>query len=165
MTRKEILETAAACVCGQREEDYGSPEDNFETIAGLWKIYLKAKCISSSADVCVMAEDVAMMMALLKIARIASGRAKVDSFVDLAGYAACGGEIGTHFGKTAEKTCFGKPASNTDLHAYWDDYGAGVCCSNCGISLFHQDENNNAGIEPSRFLYCPYCGAEMDEEE
>lgn len=95
MTRKEILETAAACVCGRREEDYGSPEDNFETIAGLWKIYLKAKCISSSADVCVMAEDVAMMMALLKIARIASGRAKSDSFVDLAGYAACGGEIGT----------------------------------------------------------------------
>ena len=95
MTRKEILETAAACVSGQREEDYGSPEDNFETIAGLWEIHLKAKCISSSADVCVMAEDVAMMMALLKIARIASGRAKVDSFVDLAGYAACGGEIGT----------------------------------------------------------------------
>ena len=100
MTRKEILETAAACVCGQREEDYGFPEDNFETIAGLWKIYLKAKCISPSTDVCIMAEDVAMMMALLKIARIASGRAKSDSFVDLAGYAACGGEIGTGGNKT-----------------------------------------------------------------
>lgn len=36
-----------------------------------------------------------MMMALLKIARIATGQAKSDSFVDLAGYAACGGEIGT----------------------------------------------------------------------
>lgn len=95
MTRKEILETAAACVCGRREEDYGSPEDNFETIAGLWEIYLKAKCISPSADVCVMAEDVAMMMALLKIARIATGRAKSDSFIDLAGYAACGREIET----------------------------------------------------------------------
>lgn len=95
MTRKEILETAAACVCGQREEDYGSPEDNFETIAGLWEIYLKAKCISSPADVCVMAEDVAMMMALLKIARIATGRSKPDSYIDLAGYAACGGELGT----------------------------------------------------------------------
>ena len=33
-----------------------------------------------------------MMMALLKIARIASGN-NPDSFVDLAGYAACGGEI------------------------------------------------------------------------
>ena len=34
-----------------------------------------------------------MMMALLKIARIKSGTATEDSFVDLAGYAACGGEI------------------------------------------------------------------------
>ena len=33
------------------------------------------------------------MLALLKIARIASGRAKEDNWVDLAGYAACGGEI------------------------------------------------------------------------
>lgn len=95
MTRKEILETAAACVCGDREQDYGAPEHNFETIADLWEIYLKTKCVSPSSDICVMAEDVAMMMALLKIARIATGRAKSDSFIDLAGYAACGGEIGT----------------------------------------------------------------------
>lgn len=50
-------------------------------------------------------------------------------------------------------------------HGYWDDYGAGVCCSNCGVSLFHQDENNNAGINPSGFDYCPYCGALMDLED
>jgi len=33
------------------------------------------------------------MMALLKIARIRTGTATEDSFVDLAGYAACGAEI------------------------------------------------------------------------
>jgi hypothetical protein len=32
-------------------------------------------------------------MALLKIARIRTGTATEDSFVDLAGYAACGAEI------------------------------------------------------------------------
>ena len=37
--------------------------------------------------------DVAAMLALLKIARIASGHAKEDNWIDLAGYAACGGEI------------------------------------------------------------------------
>lgn len=37
--------------------------------------------------------DVAMMMALLKIARIRTGTATDDSYVDLAGYAACGAEI------------------------------------------------------------------------
>jgi hypothetical protein len=34
-----------------------------------------------------------MMMALLKIARIASGQTKEDNYVDLCGYAACAGEI------------------------------------------------------------------------
>lgn len=50
-------------------------------------------------------------------------------------------------------------------HAFWSDYGSGVCCTNCGVSLFHQDENNNWGIEPSKFMFCPSCGALMDEEE
>lgn len=54
--------------------------------------------------------------------------------------------------------------SGTNVKGCWDDYGVGVCCSNCGISLFHQDENNNFGIEPSGFLFCPFCGAEMSGE-
>lgn len=70
-------------VNGDREHDYGTPEDNFKTIAGLWSAYI-GKEISSI--------DVAMMMALMKIARIKAGT-KPDSFVDLAGYAACGAEI------------------------------------------------------------------------
>ena len=71
-------------VCGHRESDYGSPEDNFATIARLWTAY---------TDKEFTAKDVAMMMALLKIARIKSNNATLDSFIDLAGYAACGGEI------------------------------------------------------------------------
>lgn len=42
------------------------------------------------------ANDVAMMMALLKIARIRTGTATDDSYVDLAGYAACGAEINSN---------------------------------------------------------------------
>jgi len=81
--RKDILEEAEKCVCGQREEDYGSPEDNFRLIAEFWSSYTGA-AISS--------KDVAVMMALLKIARIKTGD-KRDNFVDLAGYAACAGEV------------------------------------------------------------------------
>jgi hypothetical protein len=33
------------------------------------------------------------MLALMKISRISSGHAKADNWIDLAGYAACGGEI------------------------------------------------------------------------
>ena len=41
------------------------------------------------------AEDVAIMMCLLKIARIATGEPKADNYIDLAGYSACAGEIAT----------------------------------------------------------------------
>ena len=85
MKRTEILDAAKRCVCGDREQDYGSPENSFETIAKFWSTYLHGFPID--------AKDVAAMLALLKIARIASGHAKEDNWVDLAGYAACGGEI------------------------------------------------------------------------
>ena len=93
MTRKDILETAGKCVLGDREKDYGSPEDNFRRIAGLWNEYVKSRSLG-----CVIfePEDVAIMLILLKVARIASGNLKEDNWVDIAGYAACGGEIQTN---------------------------------------------------------------------
>lgn len=91
LTRADILHAAEKCVCGQRETDYGTPEDNFKTIAELWEAYLNKACIRG-VNVRVEAKDVAVMMALLKIARIAAGGGKADSWIDLAGYAACGAE-------------------------------------------------------------------------
>ena len=92
MTRKEILAAAEKCVCGQREEDYGTPEDSFRLIAELWMPLIKA-CVPEGTDVCVLPETVALMMALLKVARLIKSPEHLDSWVDLAGYAACGGEI------------------------------------------------------------------------
>ena len=91
MNREEILAEAKKCVCGDREQDYGTPEDNFATIAGLWTTYLQT---THPMDHTITAKDVAIMMALLKVARIARG-SKADSYIDLAGYAACAGEIDT----------------------------------------------------------------------
>ena len=85
MKRAEILEQARKCVCGEREQEYGTPENNFALIGKLWEAYTGHP---------FSAKDVAMMMALLKVARIKTGN-KDDSFVDLAGYAACAGEIAT----------------------------------------------------------------------
>ena len=94
LTRAAVLEKARACVCGEREEDYGSPEDSFGCIAELWEAYLRAACVSPNAIVTLTPTDVAMLMALLKIARIGTSfvGGTADSFVDLAGYAACGAE-------------------------------------------------------------------------
>lgn len=85
MKRDEILEAARVCACGESEQDYGTPEDSFGLIGQLWTAYMGTLFTS---------KDVAMLMALLKVARIKTGD-KADSFVDLAGYAACAGEIAT----------------------------------------------------------------------
>lgn len=85
MSREEILTMAKEIVCKDRDKDYGKPEDNFGKIAALWSAYL--------GNVTITAADVAIMMTLMKTARIAANPAKLDSWVDIAGYAACGGEI------------------------------------------------------------------------
>lgn len=89
-TRKRVLSEAEKCVCGQREQDYGTPDDSFNLIAKLWTTYVST---GSLVDLVFDAKDVAAMMALLKIARISENPQHMDSWVDLAGYAACGGEI------------------------------------------------------------------------
>ena len=83
MTRKEILDNAARIV-GGKDGQHGSAENNFDKIARLWYAY---------KGVPFTAKDVAVMMILLKVARIASGHQCDDNFVDIAGYAACGGEL------------------------------------------------------------------------
>ena len=93
MNREQILESARKCVCGERQQDYGEAEHSFTVIADFWGTYLAEKCVSPGDDVCLNPEDVAAMMALLKVARIATGHGKDDNWIDLAGYAACGGEI------------------------------------------------------------------------
>lgn len=97
VNRESILDAAKRCVCGDREQDYGSPENNFRTIAPMWNSYLYGAGLMENHDPTVWKgikpKDVAAMLALLKIARIASGRAKDDNWIDLAGYAACGGEL------------------------------------------------------------------------
>lgn len=69
MTRAEILDRAKECVCGQREQDYGKPEDNFAIIADLWSAYKGTE---------FNAKDVAVMMSLMKIARIKTGTSTDD---------------------------------------------------------------------------------------
>ncbi len=93
MKRKEILEKAIKCVCGDRDQDYGNPESSFNAIADYWKVYLQHNCVGELDEVSMTAKDVAIMMCLFKIARIDTGHGKEDNWIDLAGYAANGAEI------------------------------------------------------------------------
>ncbi len=84
--REKMLDEAKGIVCGNRDKEYGKPENNFEYIAYMWNAYLNG---SSHID----ADDVANMMILLKLARAKANPEHLDSFVDIAGYAACAYEI------------------------------------------------------------------------
>lgn len=84
MKRADTLEAARKCVCGERDGQYGSPENNFKIIADLWNGYLGTK---------MEPFEVAVLLSLVKIARIKASPCKADSWVDLAGYAACGAEV------------------------------------------------------------------------
>lgn len=83
--RDEILEEAARLISGDREDDYGSARDNFTRTGQMWAAILGADDIT--------AEQVALMLAALKISRLAQNTGHRDSWVDLAGYAALGGDI------------------------------------------------------------------------
>ena len=85
MTREKCLHIAEEIITGDRENTYGSPGDSFEMIARFWSDYLECH---------ISARDVANMMILLKVARAATGKFKIDNYVDIAGYAACACEIG-----------------------------------------------------------------------
>lgn len=92
MKRNEILESAAALVTGERNRQYGAPEDNFCVIADYWSTYLSRH--NGGHMVFITPTDVAVMMTLFKIGRITTaGEFTADSFVDLCGYAACAGEL------------------------------------------------------------------------
>ena len=87
MKRADILATASEYVTKDRAATHGDAEDNFRRIAELWNAYLGADDITTI--------DVAVMLALLKVARIRSNPTHADNWIDIAGYAACGGEIAT----------------------------------------------------------------------
>lgn len=82
-----ILDEAKAATSGDRQRDYGTPDDNFGLIASLINAYLGDKLAKP-----LTATDVALMMILTKIAR-QRNRNKRDNLVDIAGYAACASEL------------------------------------------------------------------------
>lgn len=127
MTRPEILDTAKKCVCGQREQDYGTPENNFQIIADLWSAYYGQP---------FTAVDVSMMMVLLKIARIKTGTSTDDSFVDAAGYIACGGEISDILKKAMELKVEFKPVDSCVID-----------CSGDSCTIRYPDTVYNSGSE------------------
>jgi hypothetical protein len=86
LPRIEALRQAASVIAGERDLQYGGPEQNFDRIAKIWSVIL---------GINVTAEDVSMCMVGVKVARYASKSGfQPDTWIDIAGYAGCGYEVG-----------------------------------------------------------------------
>lgn len=79
--RSELLQEAENLVNTERNAQYGDPRQDFQRTAQMWSAYL---------GVAIQPQDVAALMILLKCSRIRWSPEKYDSWVDVAGYAACG---------------------------------------------------------------------------
>lgn len=84
MTRADILTTALQAVTVDRAATHGDAERSVGQIAAVWSARLGVTI--TPAQVCIMMVD-------LKCARAWSNPDHADSWVDMAGYAACGGEL------------------------------------------------------------------------
>ena len=82
--RYELLHLAGAAI--GREAQYGPATANFLHVAEMWSAIL---------GITVTTERVMLCMAGLKMARLIYNPSHVDSWADLAGYAALGAELGT----------------------------------------------------------------------
>ena len=123
MTRGEILDAAKEIVCKDRNEQYGKPEDNFKVIADMWSAYLGVKI--KSVDVC-------MMMCMLKIARVKTGKVKDDNLIDLAGYAACACEVGEAKQPEAQNELEHCPRCGAEAELHFMGMKYFVQCTSCG---------------------------------
>lgn len=92
LTKRDILNEAIEVV-GSRGKSYGKPEDNFNRIARLWEAHLENRYGDDYDVPPIDTQDVSMMMVLMKVARLENDPNHHDSWVDTAGYAACGGEL------------------------------------------------------------------------
>ena len=90
MNTTKILEQTKKLVSTDREDKHGDKVQNHENIARLWSGFIQNK---TKLNIHLLPEDVANMMALLKIARTQAGEHNEDDYVDACGYSAIAGEI------------------------------------------------------------------------
>ena len=87
MKALDVLERAISLIHGQRAKDYGDAQASFQRMADLVNPIIK------KADGELTASDMAIVMIQVKIARLQESPDHVDSWTDIAGYAALGAQL------------------------------------------------------------------------
>jgi hypothetical protein len=83
MTPQEFIATLTDIVTNDRAETHGDMHKVHRDIATLWNIYMSMR---RNAPQPLLPTDVAMMLALMKIARSQNGAENADDLLDAAGY-------------------------------------------------------------------------------
>jgi hypothetical protein len=94
--KSETLRRADEIIHGERQDQYGDPEDSFKLIAEYWSMYLRSRLqeivhycdIPDDMLINLGAQDTAIMLALMKIARMSGQKWHKDNAVDACGYLA-----------------------------------------------------------------------------
>lgn len=79
-----IIEEAQHIIGGDRKATYGDASEEFKRVAAIWSAILRVP---------ITPKQYAMCMIGLKLARLANTADHRDSWVDVIGYAALGGEL------------------------------------------------------------------------
>jgi hypothetical protein len=82
MKRDQLLHKAEELINGDRAKEYGDAKKNFDDIAKLWSVVLEVE---------ITPQQMALCMIMVKAARLMKTDHE-DSWIDIAGYAALGGE-------------------------------------------------------------------------
>lgn len=97
VARGVLLDQAKHCILGDRNKTYGDPGDDFACTAKMWAAYLERAhgvTLHQPDGSCLLTPaDVAAMMILVKVTRLAHTPSHADSWRDTAGYAGCGAEV------------------------------------------------------------------------
>lgn len=86
MTRVNFLDAAHRAVVKDRAATHGNPDKSFAQLAAIWGVRL---------GVDITPAQVAILLVDLKTVRAWTNPGHADSWVDIAGYAALGGELAT----------------------------------------------------------------------
>lgn len=119
MNRADILDTALKAVTVDRAATHGKAEDTFGSIASVWSARLGVEITSA---------QVAIMLIDLKTCRAWSNPSHADNWVDMAGYAACGGELATGIERSIEELLgLAAPAGSCQCGALPGQFHAPMC--------------------------------------
>lgn len=87
--RDQPLDEAKRLINADRNKEYGEPVENFRDIAEMMTVLIRP-ILKEGARVRV--EHVAMMMMAVKLSRMTTSPDKLDTWVDICGYAGTGYE-------------------------------------------------------------------------